>query len=77
MIMAAGAVLGVCMCPVGTRESLMVWLRALQEVYPALAEATLVYNIKEYQDWTNGGYIQLQDISRTSIPESAASNNSR
>ena len=42
-----GAVLGVCMCHPGSQESLQDWLTALQETYPTLAKATVIYNIRK------------------------------
>ena len=41
-----GAVLGVCMCHPANQESLQDWLEALQQTYPSLAKATVVYNIR-------------------------------
>lgn len=46
-IITPGAVLGVCMCHPGSQESLQDWLSALQETYPTLAKATIVYNISK------------------------------
>lgn len=45
-----GAVLGVCMCAPGTAASVKEWLGALQDTYPALADATVVYNVQEEED---------------------------
>lgn len=35
------------MCHPGSQESLQDWLGALQETYPTLAKATIVYNIRK------------------------------
>ena len=58
---SAGAVLGVCMCDPATQESLQDWLGALQETYPSLSKATVVYNIRkmESSDSSNDANIQL------------------
>ena len=44
---STGPILGVCVCHPGSKEGLKVWLGALQEAYPSLGKATVVYNIRE------------------------------
>ena len=46
-LITPGAVLGVCMCHPANQETLQDWLSALQETYPPLAKATVVYNIRK------------------------------
>ena len=43
----SGAVLGVCMCHPTSQDSLKLWLGSLQETYPTLANATVIYNTRE------------------------------
>ena len=48
IIISAGQVLGVCMCDRHEeRSSLQRWIGALQEKYPALSNATIIYDITE------------------------------
>lgn len=44
----AGHVLGVCMCSAGQEKaSLQAWIGELQEKYPSLSKATIIYDITE------------------------------
>ena len=68
---ATGSVLGVCMCHPPTQDSLKLWLGALQETYPILAHALVVYNIKE-PSTSKIQHRQLQDSHVTSIAETTS-----
>lgn len=40
-------VLGLCMCKPFRQESLQLWINKLQERYPTLSKATIIYNLSE------------------------------
>lgn len=47
-------VLGLCMCWPFHRESLQRWIRVLQEKYPKLSTATIIYDTTELEVAQNG-----------------------
>ena len=53
-------VLGVCMCQPANQKILTEWMKALQETYPSLNKATIVYNIRTIEENTD---IQLLESS--------------
>ena len=60
LLSTAGAVLGVCMCHPGSQESLQDWLGALQDTYPTLAKATVVYDIRKTESPSSASDSSLQ-----------------
>ena len=68
---ATGSVLGVCMCHPPTQGCLKLWLGALQDTYPILANAVVVYNIRELST-SKTQHRQLQDGHVATMAEAAS-----
>ena len=66
-----GPLLAVCMCHPGTQECLQRWMSALEDTYPSLGKATVIYDIRE--DEAAGTSMKLlQNNEPNSILESAS-----
>ena len=59
------------MCQPACQESLQDWFAALQETYPSLAKATVVYNIRKRDSSLNDWPMQLPPH-RTSLSSGIA-----